>query len=250
MPVENLRWSRLGLALTPELNPFVCAIVDSRSSGTSGYEGSSIDQYYTRWQPASVAELLGLSVDSSPELRQPAAAVGLPWMAETENVDPANRLAVVDRWAREESLRHGRQLDSSHGHKLFGPASGELGRLEYQRYCDLAASIAVNGYEESLSEPIGVQLLIDDCNWVGLSTGPGLHRLAALAALGVDPVPVAIDKRPALVHRSDVDAWPGVRSGLYHPREALRLFDRIMAGEPPAGMPTFAPKGGPGLGLR
>ncbi len=171
MPVENLRWSRLGLALTPELNPFVCAIVDSRSSGTSGYEGSSIDEYYTRWQPASVAELLGLSVDSSPELRQPAAAVGLPWMPETENVDPANRLAVVDRWAREESLRHGRQLDSSHGHKLFGPASDELGRLEYQRYCDLAASIAHNGYEESLSEPIGVQLLIDDCNWVGLSTG-------------------------------------------------------------------------------
>jgi hypothetical protein len=214
-------------------------VVEHLDGTSDAFAGSALEDYYTRWQPATVGEVLGLDADAGPAARHVAASVAVPWMAEAQSIDPAGRVAYANTWARIESERAGETMGLDHGHKLFGPVSRELGELEYGRYTSIAASIARGGYVPYMDdEYLGVQLLVDGDRWAALATGPGLHRAVAAAAVGVDPVIVAIDKHPRVIFRHDVDRWPGVRCGLYTTAGALAIFDRMLAGDPPAGFPA------------
>lgn len=237
--VERLRWSRIGLPLDGDRNPFVRTVEQHRDGAVRSFAGSALESYYRVWQPATVGELLGLGADAGLGVAHPAASVGVPWMAEASVVDPAARLAYADKWARIESSRDGDELSLSHGHKLFGPVSAELGDLEFERYTSLAQVIAADGYVPYMDgEFLGVQILSDEDRWVALATGPGLHRAVAAAAVGVDPIIVAIDKHPRVIFRADVEHWPGVCNGLFTREGALAVFDRLIAGDAPKGFPT------------
>ena len=184
--------------------------------------------------------MLGVDPDR-PTGREPPQAVALPWSAEA-GLDFASRLDRVDRFNRAESRATGAELGVAAGHKHFGPVSDELGQLEYERYAALTEAVATHGYRARVAEGyVGAQVLVAGDVRVGLITGPGLHRAVVAAGLGVDPLAVAVDKRPPMIHRSDVASWPGVRVGLFDESDALAVFDRIVAGRPPDGCPALEP---------
>lgn len=242
--LSNLRWSRLGLTLRSPENPFVRTVADYRAGAVTEYDGSALARHYRGWHPATAADVLGLAADAGAIADQPAQAVTLPWLAEAAERDPARRLDRLERWSLEETRAHGAALGRAHGHKHFGPVSDQFARLEFGRYTALADSVARRGFvtKPAHDTHIGVHVLVDGARRVGLNTGPGLHRAVVAAAFGVDPLVVAVEKPPLLVHRSDVAAWPGVRNGLFTEHAALALFDRIVDGSPPAGLPADAPE--------
>lgn len=244
LPLSALRWSRMGLRLDdPAANPFVQAVVEYHSGRVTRFEDSTLKRYFDAWHPASTAEVLGLDPhDAGLTAEQPPQAVVLPWAAEAALVDPARRLDRVDRWNREESRSTGVEVGVAAGHKQFGPVSNALGRLEFRRYGALTDAVVRRGFMPRVAEGyIGVQLLVDGPSHAAVITGPGLHRAVVAGALGVDPLTVAVDKHPPMVHRSDVASWPGVCSGLFSHDSALRAFDRMLAGAPPRGLPILAP---------
>lgn len=241
IPLDSLRWSRLGLPVTAARNPFVATVLAHRAATETTYDGSVLQRYYEGWTPATVGEALGLDGTGHPTLEQPAASVALPWSAEAGRLDPTERLELVEKWNRRESAVAGLELGREHGHKHFGPVTPQFGALEYERYTRLADVVARDGFVPYKDdEYVGVQILATETTWVALATGPGLHRSIVAAALDVEPLVVAVDKRPTIVHRTDAPSWPGVRSGLFDLDTALAVFDRLIDGSPPAGFPqTF-----------
>jgi hypothetical protein len=45
-------------------------------------------------------------------------------------------------------------------------------------------------------------------------------------------------KAPEATRREEVDEWPNIRSGLYTPEEALRIFDAYFEDRHPSGWST------------
>ena len=239
VPVQSIRWSRIGLRLDDERNPFVALVRAHLSGATTGYAGSALQHHYDDWRPETIGDAWGLTrSDASPGLDQPAASLALPWAAEAGSLDPSDRLRLADKWNRRESAATGAKFGIEQGHKHFGPVSAELGQLEYERYTQLADNVASRGFVPYMDgEYVGVQILTTGEKWVAVVTGPGLHRAVVAAATGVDPLVVAVDKLPAIVHRADVLSWPGVRSGLFSAADARAVFDRFVDGHPPIGFP-------------
>jgi hypothetical protein len=227
-----IRWSRLGLGLDPVTNPFVRTSIAQWTEPGAGYDGSDLEAHYGSWHPANAAEVLGLDgADLGPIADQPPAAVILPWEADAVFSDAQARLERVDRWNRAEARGAGTTVDLGDGHKHFGPVSDTLGRMEFDRYARLTASVARNGFQHRVAEGhVGAQLLVSEASAVAVITGPGLHRAVVGAASGLDRLVLAIDKSPSLVRREDAPHWPGVRSGLFTRASAERVFDRFLAG--------------------
>jgi len=237
LPLASIRWSRLGLRLDDPANPFVATVCEYLSGAVTTYEGSALERHYGEFQPATVGEAWDVeSSDASPGLSQPAASMALPWTAAAGTLDPAERLRIVDSWNRRESQLTGTELGLENGHKHFGPVTDEFGRLEFRRYTELADKVAAGGFVPYMGgEYVGVQILVDGDRWVAIATGPGLHRSIVAAATGVDPLIVAVDKRPTIVNRLDAPAWPAVRSGLVGLADSLAMFNRLVAGGSPDG---------------
>ena len=236
----DLRWSRLGLRLGGH-TAFEQTVRCQRDGTCTTYSGSPLERHFSNWAPDNAAVALGLDPATAGAIAtQPSQALTLPWLAEACEVDPARRLERLERWTVEETRPFGRALGRGHGHKHFGPVSSQFGEVEFERYAALTRSISQQGF---VAQPVGdtfvgVQLLVDGDAVVALALGPGLHRALVAVALGVDPLPVAVDRPPRVVHRVDARRWRGVRSGLFDQAAALALFDRIMEGTPPHGMPT------------
>jgi hypothetical protein len=243
VPLASIRWSRLGLRLDDPGNPFVATVREYLAGEVTTYEGSALERHYREFQPETVGEAWGTDPsDASPGLSQPAASMALPWTAAAGTLDPTDRLRFVDSWNRRESHATGTVMGLEHGHKHFGPVTEEFGRLEYRRYTELADKVAAEGFVPYMGgEYVGVQILVDGERWAAVATGPGLHRSAAAAATGVDPLIVAVDKRPTIVNRVDAPAWPGVRSGLFRLDDSLSWFDRFVCGDTREGV---QPSGG------
>jgi hypothetical protein len=243
LPLSSFRWSRMGLRLdNPAANPFVRTVAEYHAGDVTAYEGSALQRYFDTWHPGNCGEVLGVGPhDGGTIAAQPPQAVVLPWHAEAGDADPVRRLDRVDRWNRAESRATGAEMGVAAGHKHFGPVSADLGRHEFARYRSLTDAVVSRGFIARVAEGyIGIQILVDGPSRAALTTGPGLHRAAVAAGLGIDPLTVSVHKHPPMVHRGDVDSWPGVRSGLFSRDSALRVFDRFIVGEPPSGFPTFA----------
>ena len=238
VPLQSIRWSRIGLRLDDDRNPFVALVRAHLSGAGTGYPGSALQRHYDDWRPATTGDALGLArSDASPGLDHPAASLALPWAPQAGTLDPSERLRLADIWNRRESAATGTVLGIDQGHKHFGPVSEELGQLEYKRYTQLADSMATRGFLPYMNgEYVGVQILTTGEEWVAVVTGPGLHRAVVAAALGVDPLVVAVYKLPAIVHRAEALSWPGVRSGLFSAADARAVFDRFVDGRPPMGL--------------
>jgi hypothetical protein len=121
-------------------------------------------------------------------------------------------------------------LNVHHGHQGFGPVSRKKIFLESERLTKTMKSIKRYGYSpESLArEHVRGYLLIDDEHpdreFRFLVTG-GQHRVACLAALGWNEVPVTFQEdRPRAFFLSELNLWPQVRNGTYSTEQARVIF--------------------------
>jgi hypothetical protein len=225
VPLERLRWSDLGLRLVSVENPFVRTATQQLSGEVRDYARSALRRQYERWCPADAGEALGLVASGSTGLLAAPESAVLPWKAMAGRAH-----GIADISGRDAHLG-----DKWHGaKKFFGPVTEEFGEAEFGRYQRVAASIAAYGFVAELGGYIRVSILAAGREWVAQMYA-GAHRLAAVAALDLDPVTVAVHGRPMLVRREDASSWPGVRSGLFSEAQALAVFDRVLAGEPPLG---------------
>ena len=235
VPLARLRTSVGQRGDRPDDNPFAVTVRQYLDGDAPDYESSALKAHFERWQPRDIAELLGVSdVAADSPLRQPPVAATVPWSARAATVDVDVRIASRERWTRSDASQYGRRLGVADGHPQFGPVTAAFGAHEFDRYRHVADAVQQQGFRADAGGYVRVVVLADGDRWVA-RVRAGHHRVAAAIAFGVDPVKVALTPTTHLVRRGEVTSWPGVRSGLFTAAEALAVFDRIMAGEPPAG---------------
>jgi hypothetical protein len=222
----------LGFAYSHQtLQPFVQTVRKYIGGSVSAYKASPLQEYYEHFRPGNVWELLGLDGHPSPALlNSPPFACVLPW--EPRSLEQKSRARVAH--IRQENTKRGADLTIDHGDGRVGPISLEKGELEFRTLVQLTESIRKKGYLRT-DEPDGDVLgtcLIDPVKGVRFLVWTGKHRIAVLAALGFEYVPLRISfvRAPRL---TEAAYWPHVRNGLFTLEQATSLFDRIFDGRPP-----------------
>jgi hypothetical protein len=220
-------------------NPFARTLAEYAAGRCSGYAGSPLEAYYTAWQPATVGESLGLGPGRHAGiLTEPAAACALrPWGTGYDTAYYTERL--TRRELAPVLQRLGLEASRLEGNLYFGPVSGAFGEAVFARLVGVLESIRRHGFNPERHGHMTAGVLVHDGQH-RFEIRSGKHRLAALAALGIDRVPVRVcpqvygSHQPALVRREEVERWPNVRSGIFTTAEALRVFDTIFAGVHPS----------------
>lgn len=207
-------------------NPFVATLTRWLETGQEDFAATPLADYYGRVQPASAAAVVGLGAGSVLARYPPHAAV-LPWQTR----DPDQRLRFMERHgARWYAPRRRSASDVERGLTEYGPVTATKGAEEIARLLRVYRSISQHGFTRDRGDVTGT-LLLGDGDWA-CHVVDGLHRIAALLVLGKTHVPVRIVVHDVTfaVRRSEVDAWPQVRSGLLSREEALLVFDRLLQG--------------------
>lgn len=214
-----------GFSFAPQgWNPFTATLQEYRQGNCHSYEGSLLEKYYASWQPENALEaLLGLENEPSALAHLPHFALVSPWTARTidESID------AVRAWYSAEMREHEKphlRLET-HGFKLHGQVHPEVGRLEFSRLKRVFDSITTRGY---VREGRDVDVLM-----VQRGSEPrylfrhGMHRMAAMSALGYRTIPVRFCRLPFSVDVEDVDYWPQVRRGVWSTRAARQYIDHL-----------------------
>ena len=202
-------------------------------AGTTG-ETTALHRFLAAWQPANSPQVyLGRDAVSAAANALPPTPDSLPWGAFRSPDDIVASVAAHD--ARLAS-RFGPARSGRHGFRSFGPTSTVATEAYVAEYRSLVASIVERGYLAGLDGHPRVQVLLGpDGSWAGRLLA-GNHRLAVLAAQGVERTPCTVSRR--IVRREEVDSWAGVRLGLHSRQEALEIFDHFLLGTAPVGYPT------------
>lgn len=228
IPVNRCR--TFGLALDRD-NPLVRTLREYGEGRCTKAQDSCLAEYYRSWQPATVAEALGLSAETlSSLLRQPPDnGLLLPWSPGASLNDRSTRLArmEVQELSRELELEPA-LID---GILYYGPVSDAFLELTFQRLVRIYEAIRQQGYLELGSNRVRGRLHLSREEW-RVHMISGKHRIAALAALGHDLVPLQIG--PGVpVRRNECRAWPNVANRTFSESEALDVFDRYFDGRYP-----------------
>jgi hypothetical protein len=212
-------------------HPFVLAAaagLDRPDAPEAAIEGVLL-AYYDRVIPGNAADWLGVALaDASPDLLwAPPWAAALPWQTQT----PAEWRAARERGIPSENRLAGQELSIREGWHACGPVSARKAAIEAHRVGRLLASLQEHGLRRHdgrdgdidavLLRGGGVQRW-----WIN----SGHHRAAVLSALGYETAPVRIRR---VVDLNDVAQWPHVASGLFRRADAIRIVERVLAGELP-----------------
>jgi len=101
--------------------------------------------------------------------------------------------------------------------------------IEALRLVELLESIIKQGFKQQNEDALGCFVLADGATWRWYVQG-GQHRAAVMAALGYNIVPVYVRQ---IIRREEVNFWPNVQSGIFSKENALIVFDKLFAAEPP-----------------
>jgi len=206
-------------------HPFVATLKQFEKNNDLQYDESILKQFYQTWQPGNAAEAIAGFKDA-PETyyKLPAYCAYLrPWTSASP--DSFDKISI---WSNRGNAEHGRpDLQwRVHGLHWFGPVSREKGKFEFERLISVYNSIKKNGYDRLFGD-IGVRILRSDEDYIFTTGGGGLHRTAAIAALGHKTFPAQFKVADFLADTKDVEYWPLVRSGLWSENEALAYVDHL-----------------------
>lgn len=217
-------------------HPFVETLRGVIDGRVTGYAGSPLEAFYQSWQPASAAEVLGVTGASALRWLPPLASP-LPW----DSLTPDAHLRLWSDIAARDYRDSGFDLSPEAGWKGWGPMRQDAGEAEFARLRRAMAAIRRHGYHRhaAYDGDIAAQVLCRG-DKLRFALGPGQHRVAALSALGHEDIPLRCD--PHFIRREDAPRWPNVRRGLYTQDQAVAVFDRIFAAARPPAVLT-APKG-------
>lgn len=204
-------------------DPFVALARDYLTGATQSYETSVLARYYETWQPRDAAEASLCFEFGEPPLGGRASHLFAlyPWLAETfEEFDTR-----VRHWVRRDNEEHGHDSSTieDEGYKVHGPVSPAIGHLEYRRLTRVAASIASNGFDRS-SGDIFVVHITDGRRSRFVEQG-GMHRMAAMAALGYESIPARL---LGFFDVRNVELWPGVVLGRWSASAARRYVQHLL----------------------
>lgn len=184
---------------------------------------NSLNDFYKKFQPKSIADWFQLNTDSDQLLKNEAWASVLPWRARTLK----NYKEVIEAGTYKDNLSN--KLDMNiyeSGWAYCGPVDKKKCDIETTRIFNLINSIRNNGYlrhNDKDGDIIATVLVNEKGEWVWLITN-GYHRAAVIAALGNKTVPIRIN---LVIRRDEADFWPQVITGTYTKEEALKIFDNI-----------------------
>jgi hypothetical protein len=146
-----------------------------------------------------------------------------PWNALTQE----QILQGIRQWSLKDYREYG--LDDydfdKFGFKHHGPVDSRLGRIEWQRLVRVAESVQQQGFKRELGQ-IRVILIKRGHDARFMINGGGLHRIAAMRALGETSVPATF-MHPWIVDVKDVEKWPRVRQVMWSAEQATRYVDHL-----------------------
>ncbi len=214
-----------GFSYAPDgWDPFVACARDHLEGHAVTYEDSLLARYYRTWQPRDAAEAsLCFAYGEPPLGGRPGHQFALyPWSPESF----AELDARVRHWVRADNQEHGHTSSTIErdGYKVHGPVSSEIGRLEHRRLVSVLASIEAAGYDRSHGDVKVIQIT-DGTESRFIEQG-GMHRLAAVAALGHSHVPARLI---GVFDVRDVAMWAGVRLGRWTADAALRYVQHLFS---------------------
>jgi hypothetical protein len=214
-------------------NPLVDTVDVFLQDRCSRFRGSPLETFYRRWTPANAAETLRVPPESASRALTalPPYATLCPWFLDT----PPDFLEVRERWTRAEHRQYGLDLGAEHGTLANGPWSDAKGDLEMERLTAVADSIREHGYlpEDHQAGHVYGHLLVRGTDW-RIKLRNGNHRVAALAAIGVERMPILVNSTTGTPRREEAASWPNVRRGVFSVQVAQSIFDRIFDGANPA----------------
>lgn len=217
---------RIGFSNPGGWHPFVAALQEYEAGESSRYEGSVLKKFYEVHQPENAAEAY-IGFQDAPEayLSYPAHLYNLrPWVSMT--------LEQMDQYRRRAAERDNREhnsgqtvLSNKDGFKEHGPVSERKGQLEYKRLVKVYNSIKANGYDRSQGHAYFLMLQREK-ELRFMNGGQGVHRTAAMVALGYETIPAMFSKK-YVVDVELVDYWPKVREGIWTCEQAEAYFHHL-----------------------
>jgi ubiquinone/menaquinone biosynthesis C-methylase UbiE len=220
------------LGVSVDFNPFVFALKQTGMvldrAGLISSVSKNLENFYQRFSPSTIFELLDLSESEAPSLVECKAwTAPYPWEPRTIE----DNLRIMSTGLVSEASSYGFKLNILDGCSWCGPVTRDKLELEVQRYVTVMESIRQNGFllDDDWTSAVSVVALVSDEGRYGFLLQDGAHRFSAAAALGARRIPYRV---VGMVYRGDVDNWPNVKSGIYTKVGALRLFDRFLNGLP------------------
>jgi len=191
-------------------NPFVASMRALIAANRQGAE-EILRDYYNTNQPASLWDCFyhsrHLQIGFEPRSKQrPPNLIIPPW--------DALRRRNIKRLTNKKGI-----------HPMIGPQSEEAISLHLDRYQIVIESIQRHGYQPNFFGHIQGHVLDrgDDAVFVVTS---GKHRMAVLAALGMERIPVSFKRNmPHLFCLAQSGYWPNVVNSIYAREEAEAIFN-------------------------
>jgi hypothetical protein len=206
-------------------HPFVETLREYELGKITTYEGSVLEAYYNKHQPANASEAI-VGFKQTPDIfrTQPAHVYRLsPWHPDSaEHVDSS-----VKEFTKEHFPSHDGEVMTleSDGFQYHGPVSQKKGQFEYHRLIQIYESIKDNGYNRELGHAYFLMLRRGkDVRF--LARGDGNHRTAAMAALGHDKIP-ALFQRPIIFDIEMAEHWVQVQKNVWTHDQAVAYFNHL-----------------------
>lgn len=208
-------------------HPFTATLLEYARGEISGYEGSALQRYYERWRPTNLLEAfmeLPHSDGSSLHELPSHMTYFYPWSAKSA--------AEADETIRnnfyQDHVEHGRPdlTIEEHGCKGHGPVSDEAGRFEFERLVGIYRSLAEHGYQREYGD-VRVLVVRREEQTRFIVCGGGLHRTAAMKALGYETLPATFNNVPTIFDVAEAHRWLQVREGPWSRITAERYIDHL-----------------------
>ncbi len=227
-PIEFCR-NELGFGYgSNEWHPFVATLKQYEQNNNLQYNDSILKHYYESWQPTNAAEAFAGFEQAPKKFLQlpPYCALLVPWKSKT----PESLSANMARWRKSDYREHGRsdlQWEKD-GLNLFGPVSDELGKFEFTRLKKIYDRLKTEGYDRHHGD-IGVMIVRKGKYYRFLNANGGIHRCAAMAALGFRKFPAQFKASYFIADTKDATRWPHVLSGLWSEKSALAYVEYLFS---------------------
>lgn len=211
-------------------HPFVNAIQQIKiNNGNLTSEDSVLKKYYQIVQPRSIADLLDLGNTSASYARLSKISPlysEFPWRG---CIGGRKRSSEPD--AREHGFHN---VNDASGYSGYGPVSSELLNMEYERLLAIYNVVDKNQFSDKKSLPtLILEPLYDDREGkYAFQVLSGNHRLAAATCTGLENI-LCFANAGGIVLKSEAELWPGVVKGDLSIEDAIKIFDRTIAGAQP-----------------
>lgn len=206
-------------------HPFILALINKETGLDSKVHAFQILKKYSELVNVRNAnDFLGFSREEGifPQDSHPYEFT-FPWSTKSPGEMKKNYIGYYSIENRKYGLNSDECLESVY-------VSTEKIQLEATRLINLLYSITNNGYVGKEIDPIGGAVFVKGEEWKWFVEG-GQHRAAVVTAMGMEKVLVHVKR---FVRREDVNIWPGVKTGIYSPHSALKLFDHMFEHKAPS----------------